>query len=421
MHSEPVDQSTEWGSGKRLIFRFFFIYFIIYIFPFPDWMSEQVFIITDDICKKFRGINYQPLIRPAGSGDTTYNFIQFFASVAFSAFAAMIWTLFARKQKCHDRLFYWLTIFLRYYLGVLMIEYGLAKLFGTQFISPGTDVLMQSYGDSSPMRLLWTFMGFSKAYNMFTGLAEVVGGFLLFFKRTRLLGALIVIAVMSNVVMLNFTYDVPVKLFSLHLFAIAVFLVAPYTDRLMGFFLKNKPIAAEVISPIYTNAKFRLPYFFVKGTFIIAFFAVSVAGQIESRKEIRQYQANGGSGLAFYGDYDVKSFVISGDTLGVSQQPTVRWKKLRLAGRNANITYMDNASLRWHLVGDQRMHRLILISDDGGTIGNFSLDTDGTHMVIEGKMNESSIKVSLKKTANEPSYLLLNRGFHWINEYPYNQ
>jgi hypothetical protein len=50
----------------------------------------------------------------------------------------------------------------------------------SQFPAPTQDRLMQSYGDSSPMGLLWTFMGASEPYTMFVGFAEMISGILLF-------------------------------------------------------------------------------------------------------------------------------------------------------------------------------------------------------------------------------------------------
>lgn len=46
-------------------------------------------------------------------------------------------------------------------------------------------------------------------YAMFTGFGKSIGAFLLFFRRTTTLGALILIAVLSNVALLNYVFDVP--------------------------------------------------------------------------------------------------------------------------------------------------------------------------------------------------------------------
>lgn len=93
-----------------------------------------------------------------------------------------------------------------------MIGYGLIKVFALQMLKPQLQQLVAPLGDLTRMGLVWTFMGISPVYQSFTGAAEVMGGLLLFWRRTRLLGATIVAVVMTNVVLLNFLYDIPVKL-----------------------------------------------------------------------------------------------------------------------------------------------------------------------------------------------------------------
>src|SRR6185436_5234324 len=109
-----------------------------------------------------------------------------------------------------------------YQLFAQMLSYGIAKVLKLQFAAIGPIGLLRTYGEDSPMRLLWAFMGHSRPYNWFIGLSEVVGGVLLLFRRTTTLGALLLIAVMTNVVMLNLCYDVPVKLHASHLLIAAI-------------------------------------------------------------------------------------------------------------------------------------------------------------------------------------------------------
>ena len=67
---------------------------------------------------------------------------------------------------------------------------------------------------------------------MFAGFAEVLGGMLLFWRRTTLLGALILTGVLVNVVAPQLRLsDVPVKLCSLHLLAFAPCCWWPRTRR----------------------------------------------------------------------------------------------------------------------------------------------------------------------------------------------
>src|SRR6185503_15339752 len=154
-----------------------------------------------------------------GSGDTTYSYVQAYLTFLLALAAALVWSLVERRASDHPRLKDLLRSGLRTYLAIYMIGYGIAKLgsLSNQLPEPGLWRLAQPYGESSPMGLLWTFMGSSRAYTHFAGAMELLGGILLVWRRTALLGALVSAGVMFNVMVMNFCYDVPVKLFSAHL------------------------------------------------------------------------------------------------------------------------------------------------------------------------------------------------------------
>ena len=208
-----------------------------------------------------------------------------------------------------------------------MINYGLIKVFKTQFPFPSMDRLSQSYGESSPMGLLWTFMGYSTAYNIFTGLGEVVGGSLLLFKRTRLIGALIVIAVMSNVVVLNFAYDVPAKLFSIHLLLMATFIIVPDIRRLLDFFLFNRFVEPEVSQVFYRHAKNKLYYIVAKSLIVVLFLWPGVTYALRTNNVYHEfYEAE--KRWSLVGQYEVESFTLNGGTVPPGMLDTRRWKKI---------------------------------------------------------------------------------------------
>ncbi len=90
------------------------------------------------------------------------------------------------------------------------------------------------------MGVLWTSVGASPAYEIFTGGAELFAGFLLIFPRTATLGALIAMADMMQVFVLNMTYDVPVKLLSFHLIVMSLLFLAPNILQLFNFFFQER-------------------------------------------------------------------------------------------------------------------------------------------------------------------------------------
>ena len=135
------------------------------------------------------------------------------------------------------------ALFLRLYLIGELFSYGLDKVFPNQFSPLGPDHLSQTFGESSASGFLWAFMGYSTPYIIFAGLGETVAGILLCFRRTVTLGALIGVATMSNVVMLNFAYDVGVKLHSSFYLLGLLYLALPDLRRLFDVLVRNRATA----------------------------------------------------------------------------------------------------------------------------------------------------------------------------------
>ena len=141
----------------------------------------------------------------------------------------------------------------RLYLASVMLTYGWIKFLPLQFPQLGPDRFVLPYGDSSPMGLAWTFLGASVGYQIFAGLSELLGGYLLFWRRTALLGALVSAAVLTNVVAINVFFDVPVKLFSAHLLLLAVFVAAPDLPRLVGLVGFGLPVSPRKDRPFWSG------------------------------------------------------------------------------------------------------------------------------------------------------------------------
>ncbi len=209
-----LTQSSNWNFSSKLIFRFLVAYIFLYAFPFPlnyiplagEFIQETIGGIWEPLViftgKQFFGLEITNVM--TGSGDTTFDYMQSLVFLVLSIIACLIWTILDRKRPNYDKLYFYLEIFVRYFLAAILISYGFAKIFKTQFPMPGPYRLTQPIGEMSPMGLAWTFMGFSEGYNLFTGLGEALGGFLLFFRRTKVMGGFLSLAVMANIVAMNF-------------------------------------------------------------------------------------------------------------------------------------------------------------------------------------------------------------------------
>lgn len=141
-----------------------------------------------------------------------------------------------------------LVFLLRMYLAWIIMSYGLAKVFASQFpqLMANLDARM---AELTPMRVAWAFFGYSKGYQMFLGWGEVIPALLLLFRRTALIGALLMVVVMLNVWLVNIFFDVCVKLNSFTYLAVATYILLQYGHRIWKFFFTNQ----EVPSPYYPD------------------------------------------------------------------------------------------------------------------------------------------------------------------------
>src|SRR5204863_1381401 len=159
-----------------------------------------------------------------------------------------------RRRTEYNRLGYWLRTVARYYLASPALLYGIIKLFALQMIFPSLSQLATPLGDLLPMRFSWLFIGYSTRYQVFSGIMETVAGLLLLNRRTVTAGLFAATGAFLNVVMINLSYDVPVKLYSSHLLFACLFLLALDSPRLLRFLVLNKPISGTAAyDPIFAR------------------------------------------------------------------------------------------------------------------------------------------------------------------------
>lgn len=420
--------ATLWPDGVKPIFRFFCVYILLYTFPFPistlpttldlDVNTALWHPLVVRVGEHLLKLETELSAGPGGSGDTAWHFVQVLLFGFLSLLGMIIWSALDRRRVNYEKLYYWLIVLVRYFLAITLIHYGFAKLIKTQFPEPLLDRLVQPLGDASPMGLLWTFMGYSTPYNFFTGVCEVLGGVLLFFGSTRMLGALISVAVLTNIVALNFSYDVPVKLFSMHLLAFSMFLLLPDVSRLRDFLLFNRSVpAAKHVHFLDQSPRYRRIFYGVKIVCIVALLISNVVDGLQQQRELTRMLVD----VPLIGAYEAKLFVINRDTLPPLLDDTRRWKRLTISLKDwATIEYMDGARLYWHFQSDTLKHQVQLISFDSTSIYEFHYTQQEAIFFLEGKIFDDSVRVRLKRTLPE-DFPLMNRGFHWINEVPYNR
>lgn len=63
--------------------------------------------------------------------------------------------------------------------------------------------------EASGFDLAWTFFGYSRGYVLFIGISQVIGGFLLLWQRTKLLGVAILIPILLNIIVVDDCFTIP--------------------------------------------------------------------------------------------------------------------------------------------------------------------------------------------------------------------
>ena len=232
-----LNASSSWPLWRRLLLNFGTIYFALYFLLvgqplLPLIPSHTRFALADGVD---RLLFHRPLPTPlsAGSGDTSQDWALALLGLLLSLLLGALWTVLRRREPSQRQLSA-LSVGLRAALIFWLYSYGSIKFNFGQFglLAPGQ--LSHTYGESSPMFLLWTFMAASPGYQIVAGGAEVLPALLLLHRRTVTLGALIAAVTLTNVFALNMLYDVPVKLFSFHLLLAATVLAAFDHARLLA-------------------------------------------------------------------------------------------------------------------------------------------------------------------------------------------
>jgi hypothetical protein len=160
-------------------------------------------------------------------------------ALAVAGAGALIWTVLDRRRREYRRVYAWLRVYLRYMLAALLLPYGMAKLVPAQFPTPSLVQLITPLGEFTRMRLLWLSIAAAPAYQIFTGACEVSGALLLLSRRTTTLGALILTASLSNVLVLNLAYGIGVQLNVSVYLLMAVVLLAPEARKLMDVLFRT--------------------------------------------------------------------------------------------------------------------------------------------------------------------------------------
>lgn len=414
---EPEAPPARWPALVKVAFRFWSIYFGLYILttqmvggflPFlqfdPGSLGPVPWLVTQ-VARYVFGITAPLVISGSGSGDKTFDWLHAFTFLIIAAVLTSAWSVAARRVANHGVAHRRFVVFLRFALGTTLLSYGAAKFIPLQMSYPGLTRLLEPYGQFSPMGVLWASIGASPSYEIFTGIAEATAGVLLFIPWTARLGAVMSLACMIQVFMLNMTYDVPVKLFSFHLVLMSLYLLMP----------DLKQLASAVIDKRVTGRKMAI------AQVVIAMLLLgnAVYGSISAWT----LYGGGAPKSPLYGVWVVTQMSID----GVDRLPLIndyeRWRRV-IFDRPTQVSFqrMDDTFVHYPARIDTAAKSIVL-TKNGDTNWKASLafeQVTPSQLNVSGDMDQRTIRMHLVLFPRD-RFPLASRGFNWIQEYPFNR
>ncbi len=426
------EAAPQWSTATKIAFRFAFAYFLLYVYPRPvgslgalvaynnplrdlwhavvPWVGTHVLQLTGDFAEAANG-----------SGDQLYDYVLLFCIAVTAAVATIIWSVLDRKRKNYEQLYQWMRIFVRMVVAVAMISYGANKLWRMQFAEPGLARYVDTFGRTSPMGLLWTMMGTSHAYSFFGGVGEMLGGLLLLIPRFTALGALITGAVMTNVLMLNFGYDVPRKIYSIHLIAFCLFLLMPDMRRIGEFFLLNRKTQLSPPVPLFRDRKMNYGVWALQGFIGVAALLWCCTQAYKDQVKNETHIA-----AAVRGIWSVDQFSLEGTPRLPLLTDPERWQNVIFDDpKFLVIQGMDGKQTRYYIKLDPEKKTFNLWSQaDIHSMANFTYDTpQANRITLDGQFEGKHVTAELQRVdlSDPDTFLLINRGVHWVNQYAHNR
>jgi hypothetical protein len=433
------DYPKPWPVWQKILFRFFFIYLLLHVFSWNFFegipllgligQGQQYVISLGVTAFNDYIVHFQDELVPLnGSGDTSFGWVQVQFYLFLAALGTVVWSIIDRKRESYYRADYYMKTCIRYFIATISFVYGSIKIVALQMPFPSLSDMATPLGDFLPMRFSWHFVGYSPLYQVFSGMAEVIVGLLLLYRRTVTLGLVIGLGVYMNVMMINLAYDVPVKIFSTHMVIMCLYLLMTDIGRLANFFIFNRPAVHNMQYHFVPSKKSRKIFrYVVKGVFLAhaLFMFISVYGysqedKADIEKEIKPIP---------YGMYEVNTFVKNGDTLPVLANDSLVWKDFifehyHWGSYYATVNSRDTIFRRDYGRGsfnysfDSVKNNIVCYKfNKGDSIYIFTLnyrlrDKDN----VELWTNIKSDSLYLKLTRSKKQFKMAERQFHWLSE-----
>jgi hypothetical protein len=411
--------AAPWTTGQKIAFRFFFVFLSLQLITENIWgnlfgvslsiwtLGEKIFVAP---ClwlnRHFFHFKYIP------ASWTTFSLslhtIRDITYLLLSVLACILWSYFDRKRAGYNKLLYWFSQCLVAVLACFLFAYGIIKLFPVQMSQPTLTDLYKPLGDLSPFELVWTTFGYGRPYQVLGGVLEVFGAVLILFKRTRIAGLLLIVPVMVNIIMINYTYQVGVLITAFYIFLFTLFLLAPYVVKLSRILFTKEQvllqhdlyIPSNSLSTKLAGAAFVL---LVSASFFFSTqYAVNRFQRTERINHSRKY-------------FVVKSYIVNNDTLKFVEKDTSCWRmwseRITDGKKYVTISTMNPDVFKTYLVEKDFAGQILTLhpfrqKDTASLHFNYKI-ANQREWHLDGSMQQNNIRAILQRVNPDTTMTLL--------------
>jgi hypothetical protein len=224
---------------------------------------------------------------------------------------------------------------------------------------------------------------------------------------------------MIQVFVLNMTYDVPVKLLSFHLIVMSLLFLAPNIRQLSNFFFSNEPAALVVPEPLFNASRANR----IAGLVLAALWVWMIGNNIYLDWDGWRSYGPGRPQSALAGIWSIQQLAIDGQSQPLAVNNSDEWRRITFDRANwAHIQHMDDSLTGYALALDVQKQTLALTT---GSDKNWRADFKYSRpakdqLLLDGTVSGHKEHINLK-LMDSAQFLLTSRGFHWVQDRPFNR
>jgi len=265
---DTMQPNSNWKTWQKILFRFFVVFlFLLSQVAYNPILnilgygfSKQVQLIAaplkpvvELLDNNVFHIGYLPEQHATYFSDNHFGVVLLLAIFIISLMSCVLWSLLDKRRPGYDRLYYWFSNYLAYYIFLAMITYTVYKIIPIQARYPTAPELLTRWGNLRNWEVLFRFMGTSPAYCMFCGWLELIASLLILFNRTRVLGGILMTIALVQIVLFNIFYNNSIIMLSGILLVATLFIIVRALPKLFLIFINLRRVSLVQYSYRFTT------------------------------------------------------------------------------------------------------------------------------------------------------------------------